>query len=124
MSSYLIPILTCLLFYAVGYFYGKNYIYRDTKRKTKKIKKTLTKQGINPKKLTPDELTDLFKKAKMGFIVVEKEKYGINFPGPRSSTQTFSLEELLKQAIENEDYEGAAIIRDKIKKQKNKKTNE
>ena len=110
MSSYLIPILTCLLFYALGYFYGKNYIYRDTKRKTKKIKKFLSKQSINPKKLNNRELTELFKRAKIGFIVEEKEE-----------DEEKTLKNNIKTALEEEDYEEAAKLRDELKQLRNKK---
>jgi len=115
----LIFIFPFIFGYIVGYVYGKGY----EDRKWVKNHKTFEKS----QKIT-DETSPLFKSPNKPFGEENKE---INIDEPQINYDMFkdgtweiymykpytkTLEDLLKQALEDEDFEKAAELRDKIKK--------
>jgi len=112
MIDYLIPILCCLSCVGVGYYYGRGY-------EDRKWNRTLKRDLKNTQ--TPEEFFDE-RKIKRVKEWTDLKIYMYKFPNDQSPTPRKSvnatLEEKLKKAIEDEDYEAATKLRDQIKNQK------
>ena len=116
-------IVLASLFFLMGLSIGFIIWGLDEYKKKRKIKEEL----LNKKNLDwQDKLRNIINDEKN----IEND-WGINFHStstqgpPRKSAMKFiTLEDLLKKAIEEENYENAAKLRDAIEKQKNNKSNE
>ena len=121
-----VAILVILMSMIVGYLLNE-WIRANKKKRT--IKRASNKEFYK------DYLIQL---VKMWFKPEEAKKiasaikdipisdYDTHFQGPprKSAMRFITLEDLLKRAIEEENYENAAKLRDAIKKQNNNKSNE
>lgn len=108
------------------------YVFKDWIRSIKK-KRTIKKANKESYKEYPLSTDEAFRKEPcIGFDKTDADKldeYSINFhstitQGPPRRSAMATLEDLLENALKNENYEIAAKLRDRINKIKNNKLNE
>ena len=111
-----VAILVILMSMIVGYLLNE-WIRANKKKRT--IKRASNKEFY---KDYPEEA----KKIASAIKDIPISDYDTHFQGPprKSAMRFITLEDLLKRAIEEENYENAAKLRDAIKKQNNNKSNE